>query len=46
MKSFLVILPDETYKALKHASVDELRTMKAIVEQAIAEYIEKRKSPL
>lgn len=39
MKKFLVALPDDVYKALKLKSFEELRTMKAIIEQLIREYV-------
>ena len=45
LKQFLVIISDGIYKALKHRSVDELRSMKSIVEQAVIEYLNKDKKP-
>ena len=43
-KVLAVKLPPDLYKAVHHRSVDEGRSVKAIVEEALTRFIEKEKN--
>jgi predicted transcriptional regulator len=42
MASILITLPPETYKQLKHIAVDAGTSARAIVRQAVEEFLKRR----
>jgi predicted transcriptional regulator len=42
MKKFMVNLSDDIYKGLKLQAFEEMRTMKAVLEDAIRQYLKEK----